>query len=135
MRVALCNTGAVIGGLIVGVLCIAAIQTLNYNLFPPAEKLDPNEPEHLVIIMKQMPIWAFLMIELSYVVGSLATGALVAKLASSRHITLALGCGVIFTLAGFANLAMVPHPLWFAMMTSLSYVPSAWMGARWIRAE
>lgn len=43
--------------------------------------------------------------------------------------------GAAFTLAGFANLASLPHPLWFAVLSTVTYVPAAlagvWVVGRW----
>lgn len=37
--------------------------------------------------------------------------------------------GSIFTAFGFINLYTIPHPLWFFVASSLSYIPSALLGA------
>jgi hypothetical protein len=37
--------------------------------------------------------------------------------------------GALLTLAGFANLAAIPHPLWFGVLSTLTYVPCAVLGA------
>jgi hypothetical protein len=48
---------------------------------------------------------------------------------ADRAIVLAAVVGGLLTLAGFANLAAIPHPLWFGVLSTLTYVPCALLGA------
>jgi len=38
--------------------------------------------------------------------------------------------GVAVTLAGFMNLAAIPHPVWFAVLTTVTYIPGGVLGMR-----
>jgi hypothetical protein len=121
---------AVLAGLAASVVLISLVQWLNFTLFPPPDGLDPNDPEHLARIMAQMPVVAFLLVELSYALGSLGGGWVVGRLAPDRPLGLAIALGVLLTVAGGFNLASVPHPVWMAVLTTITYVPMAVLGAR-----
>ena len=121
---------AVLAGLAAGVALITAVQALNTRLYPPPPGLDWTEPGALAELMARMPVGALLMVELSYAVGSLGAGAAAGMLSRERPYLPAAVVGALLTLAGFANLAAIPHPVWFAVVTTATYVPCALLGAR-----
>lgn len=129
MSPAVRNSLAVVGGLAAGSVVIMLVQALNGVLFPPPPGFDPADPEQLAELMRQIPLGALLMVELSYVLGSLCAGMVVAKVGASRQMLLAFIVAIVLTLGGVANLVMIPHPLWFAIVSTLSYVPMALLGA------
>lgn len=120
---------AVVAGLAGSVTLIMAVQTLGVRLYPPPPGTDFADPAELAALMAQMPLGALLMVELSYAAGSLVGGALAGLVAPHRTRGPLLVVGGLLTLAGFANLAAVPHPLWFAVLSTLTYVPCAFLGA------
>ncbi len=105
-----------------------AIQGLSILFHPMPEGLDPSNREALADWVKTLPPTAFLMVLASYAVGCLAGGWVAARVAHGAKVP-SLVVGGLFTIAGFANLAAIPHPLWFAVVSSLTYLPSAWLGA------
>lgn len=119
--------------LVVGAIGIGLVQGLNFVLFPPPPGLDFNDPVQLEAIMEQMPLGALLMVELSYALGCLLAGAVVGRLAGPHRMTVAGVVGLLYTLAGFANLASVPTPLWLAVLTTVTYIPACLLGARLLR--
>jgi hypothetical protein len=124
------NGLALLAGLFSAVVVISAVQACNFALYPPPPALDYNDPAQLALIMAQMPFGALVVLELSYALGSLAGGAVLGWLAASAHRSLALALGGMLTLAGLANLMTVPHPLWISILTTVTYVPMAWLGVR-----
>ena len=120
---------AVVGGLAGSVVVIMAVQAVNGWLDPPPPGTDFSDPEALAALMAQMPLGALLMVELSYAAGSLAGGAVVRLVSADRTTLLAVVVGGLLTLAGFANLAAIPHPLWFAVLSTATYVPCTVLGA------
>src|SRR5690242_13552603 len=124
------NTSAVFAGLLASVVGIMLVEMLKMTLYPAPPGIDWDDPEQLAEVMRTMPLGGYLMVELAYALGSLAGGFVTAKVAESRQIALALGVGGLLTLAGFANLAMAPHPIWFEILSTLTFVPVAWLGAK-----
>jgi len=117
MEIKLRITVAIGAGLITGVLVIALMQFLNSMLFPP---VDTVTGEHSL---------QYLGLLIAFGTGSLTAGA-VSRLVS-EHVTpiSAAICGIVLMLLGFMNLLMIQHPLWFAISSSLIYIPAAWFGA------
>ena len=121
--------GAVVAGLLGSVVLIMAVQAVGTWLYPPPPGTDFSDPEALAALMAQIPLGALLMVELSYVAGSLAGGVIVRLVSADRATVLAAVVGGMLTLAGFANLAAIPHPLWFAVLSTITYVPCTVLGA------
>lgn len=120
---------AVVAGLAGAVVLIMAVQAVGTWLYPPPPGADLTDPDALAALVAEMPLGALLMVEASYAAGSLGGGA-VARLAAPGQTTrAAVVVGGLLTLAGFANLAAIPHPLWFAVLSTVTYVPCAVLGA------
>ena len=121
--------GAVVAGLFGSVVLIMAVQAVGTWLYPPPPGTDFTDPEAVAALMAQIPLGALLMVELSYVAGSLGGGVIARLVSADRAAVQALVVGGLLTLAGFANLAAIPHPLWFAVLSTATYVPCAMLGA------
>lgn len=120
---------AALAGLVAASVVMMVLQGLNHLLFPPPPGTRLSDPEDLAEFVRSLPAPAFLLLELSYVVGSATGGAVGARLMPSRKYEVAIFVGVVLTLLGFVNLASIPHPLWVAVLTSLTYVPGCLLGA------
>ena len=123
------RVGAVVAALFGSVVLIMAVQAVGAWLYPPPPGTDFADPEAVAALMAQIPLGALLMVELSYAAGSLAGGAIVRLVTADRATVLAAVVGGLLTLAGFANLAAIPHPLWFGVLSTVTYVPCAVLGA------
>jgi hypothetical protein len=114
---------------VLGSVVIFAVQSVGHVLYPFPADLDFNNPEAVAKIIAQLPLGALLMVELAYVLGSFVSGAAVVRLAPGFGLRLPVIVGALFTLAGFMNLATIPHPLWFAALTTVTYIPMSVIGA------
>lgn len=129
------NTLAVVAGLLAGLAGITVLQYFNRLLFPLPEGLDLNNPQDIARIMAEIPVAAMLGVEVSYLGGSLACGAATGLVARSHTTLLALGLGVLFTIFNIINLNSIPHPFWMAVLTTITFIPVIWLGARLTRRE
>ncbi|GDX79838.1 hypothetical protein LBMAG42_16490 [Deltaproteobacteria bacterium] len=126
------NVLAVVLSFVVGNVVIMAVQAVNMMIFPAPPGFDFNDAEAVAAMVASMPLGAFMGVELSYVAASAGAGAVIARVAASRHVALGVGVGVLFTAANFMNMASIPHPMWFAVLTTVTFVPvtlAAVMGA------
>lgn len=124
------NLGVVLLAMILGNLIIFLGEMLNGLFFPFPENIDFNDKAALKVMMDQMPLGAYLGVELSYFFASVIAGAVVGQLATSRWRLRAIIVGSLFTLANFMNLAQLPQPIWFAVLTTLTFLPASLLGAR-----
>ena len=119
--------GAVLVGLLIAMVVIGLFEWGGMYIHQ-APKVDYHDPKALADMMRDMPLSAFLWLLLGYAVASVS-GGVVATLISGREKNLpAMIVGVVLTLGGLMNQTEIPHPMWFAVVSTLVYVPMAWVG-------
>ena len=124
------NMLAFVAGLAVSIGVISGIQYLNTLIFPLPAGLSFENPQDLAEIVAQTPLPAMLGVEISYAAGSFLGGATIGKIASGRAVAFALGLGALLTVFNIMNLVSIHHPLWMAILTTITFVPLTWLGAR-----
>jgi hypothetical protein len=102
----------VVGGLGVGVVLIGLIESY-------AHKLSSTTDNALLLVL------------VAYIIGSFFGGAVATLIDKSGKYLPALIVSGLLLLAGLANFAMLPHPVWFMVISSLCYPVFAILGA-WI---
>lgn len=124
------NILSVIAGLITGFLVIMLIEFIGHKMYPlpPGFDLSLADRETKGLLMEIMPSGAFMMLLLAYTLGSFSGGVVSSVI--SKKIRQPLIVGGALTLGGIANLIMIPHPVWFAIVSLLVYVPFALAGGK-----
>jgi len=125
------HVAALLAGILGGGLVIAAIQAVSNALYPPPPALDLQDAAALAEWITKPPLGALALVLLSYVVGSLFGGAVATMV--SRERAPALIVGFVLMLLGFVNLWTIQHALWFAVISTLVYLPFAYLGSRMVR--
>ena len=127
------STGAVIAGLLVMLIVVAAIQWLGHSVYPPPEGLDFRDKDAVAAAMANAPAGAFAFVLASYAIGTfLAAGT--ATTISLRHKRgVAIVIGVVMLGLAAINLFALPHPTWMVVAALLVPVPAALLGWRVFR--
>ena len=133
MNAFLRNVLATLAASIAAFITIGLLQYLNGLLFPLPEDTDFTDAAVVATIIERLPAGAIVGLLVSYIVGSGVGGAMAAWL--GEGLGAAIAVGVVLTLAGFANLASLPHPLWLAVLTTLIYIPCAVGVGLWVRSR
>jgi hypothetical protein len=119
----------VIVGLGVGFLLIMFMEESMGKFYPPPPGTDFKNPESVKTMIHNMPIGAFLMLLLGYAVASFSGGLVASLVAGVRKPIPAIIVGTLLTFSGIGNLVMMPgHPMWFAIVSSLVYIPLSYLG-------
>lgn len=124
------NISAVLLGIIVAGLGIAAIEALGHKVFPPPEDLDPSNAEAMAAALSAMPIPALLFVPLAWFLGTTAGTAVAANLSPSGKLRNGLIVGTVMLAGGLTTLTMIPHPLWLSVLGVLVFFPATWIGSR-----
>lgn len=124
------RVGAVVAGLVVGVITITAVEAAGHSLFPVAPAMDPNHPELMADYIKSLPLSALLFIIFAWAMGSLIGGSISTFVSRDQKSVTALICGALLMLLGVVNLLTFPHPIWFWVLGIGVYLPFAWVGFR-----
>lgn len=123
------KVGAVLAGVIAGFVVISLVHGIGHSLF----SVDPDEFSQnptMSEVMEDVPAGALLFVLLAYLLGSFISGLVATLVMERKTLQQAITCGIIFTVLGLINLFMIPHPIWFIIISLISYVPLAWLGGR-----
>ena len=121
-----------IAGMIAAIIVIMLVQSVSHLMFPLPEGLSAQDKAGLREHFQSLPTTAFLMVILAYALGSLAGGFVSAMVSKVRYMP-ALVIGGLLTLGGIANGMMIPQPLWVTIVSLLTFIPSAYLGAKWAK--
>ncbi len=118
----------VVVGVMAGVILITFGEMGLHHIYPLPAGIGMNDKAALAEAMSKMPVNAFLLLLLNYIVCSFLAG-MIATLVAGRSAKIpAIVVGIALTLAGAYNIVMVPQPLWFSAVNLLSYLPFAYVG-------
>lgn len=121
---------AVIAGLLVFFLVVAALQGTMTQMYPLPADVDMNDMEAVGRVVMAMPAGAFGLLLAGYAVGAMCGGAVAAAIAAQAKLRHAVIVGVVTTLGGIANFAMLPHPMWVVMIGLPLFIVMAVVGGR-----
>jgi hypothetical protein len=124
------SIGAVLLGVVIGGLQVAAVEWVGQIFFPPPPGVDPTDREALRAMAESIPVGAQIFVLLAWAVGSFGGGWIAARLAPGAPVVHALVVGMVLLLGGLANLIAIPSPLWFWILGLAIFLPAAYGGAR-----
>lgn len=132
MNLTLRNILAVLAGLIAGGVVNMSLIQLGGMLMPPPEGVDVNDINSINAHIGEYSVAQLLAPFLAHALGALVGAFVVARLAVSRHMVLALLIGGLNLVGGAMAVSMIPNsPLWFNMLDlGVAYLPMAWLGGR-----
>jgi hypothetical protein len=122
---------AVLAGLVVAFVVVAAGEFGGMKLFPAASDVDVSTGAAIKQAMEQglIPTAALASVVASWAIAALVCGWLAALLAARARITHAIVGGILFLVAVLANLASLPHPRWMWVVGLAEVLPAAYLGA------
>lgn len=116
-------------GLVVAGISIFIVEALGHAIYPPPADIDIHNPEAWRAIMASMPLMAFVLVLVAWLLGALAGAWVAVRMVARPTVWPGIAIGVVI-LAGIGyNLVILPHPVWM-LPAALVLVPlSAWLGA------
>ncbi len=125
------NIIAFIVALAIGMTVNMAIITISPQIIPPPVGADLTTPEGLKAAMPLMEARHFLMPFLAHALGAFVGAFIVALLAASHKMKLAITIGIINLIGGITMVFMLPSPVWFTVIDlTLAYLPVAWIAGK-----
>ena len=126
------RTLATLAGIVVAVVLIGAVQFVSHKMFTPAVMPDMNDPAAVRAFVMSMLFSAFLMVLLSYRLGTFTGGTVAVRVAArvSPHTKPLVCTGIVggFVLAAsLMNVVMIPHPIWFVVALLVAIPASTWL--------
>lgn len=127
---------AVIVALIVAVSIIAMIQMLNSMIVPPMTTETMSDSSRMGDYMADLPTAAYVVVLISYILGSFGGGFIVTKMSRqvSSGFAQSMIIAILLLIAGIIKIAFVPgQPIWFIILTLLIFIPFTLLGHRLAR--
>lgn len=118
-------------GLFAGLICLYFIESIGYFIYPLPQKVESNIFNDIRLTQRYVntvPTTGLLFPILSYIIGSFV-GGFVSNTISKRVYT-SLYVGAFILALNFINLLLIPHPLWFQVLSSLIPFLFAFLGGK-----
>ena len=120
------NSKGIIVGLVVGFLVIATIEAIGHFFYPTPKDFDFENEELLKAFIHQLPLPAFLFINLAHGIGTF-TASLVSNKVSKSIGPIGLLVSTFFLSITILNLVVIPyHPIWFVITDILFTFIGGW---------
>lgn len=116
---------AVLAGVLVMGITVAAVQWLGHSIFPPPPGVDPTNHDAMIALISSMPVMALAFVLIAYAFGTFlgAYTAATISLAHRRGVALVVATVMLALIA--MNFAMIPHPTWMVVLGVLIPFPFA----------
>ena len=119
---------AVVAGVVVASLVIWLLELAAMMVYPPPPGLDFSDASAVRAAMEKIPLGALICVLAAQTVGTFSGACVAASISCSSQGVHALAVGAFVMLAGIGNMLMIPHPVWFWVISLLLYLPSAYFG-------
>lgn len=113
---------AVVAGVIVGSICIWAVEMLSHVLYPYPRGMKPNDMESFKNYIENLPFFGKFMVIIGYALGAVVSGFVATKIAKDDKPFSALICGIIFLIFTIYNMSVLPTPIWFWILGILVWM-------------
>jgi len=129
MRRAVRLIGAVLAGIVLAFMLIRLAERVVTHYYP-LRSVNPTVAE-LIEQAATMPLPGLLMVLAGYILSSFFGGYLAARLSSHGQETrAAFIVGFFLLLCGIVLFISIPHPLWMALCSGVSFLLFSWLGGR-----
>jgi MFS family permease len=119
---------SVLGAAVVGYLLFFVVQNISSAMYSLPDSVHMDDGEALAGPMAALPLGAFMLVLLSYAIGSFVAGWMAARYAPSSPVGHAVAVGVLLTLVGLINLTAFRHPTWYIVVNVPEFILFAWLG-------
>lgn len=127
------NIGAVLAGLIVGMVFNMAVIMLNATvLFPMPAGTDMSDPASMNAYVAGLPTAAFLVVMVAHLGQAFFGGYVAARLGKASPVVLSMIIGVLSLVGGVLNMMSIHGPTWMFIELPL-YLVLAWAAGRMVR--
>lgn len=123
------NVLYVLSGVMIGGAVIYLVESIGHKIYTLPENFDWTDPEVIESHIASLPIGAFVVVLLAYILGSFA-GGFMAAVYKNSGLPNVIAVGIVLLLLGLLNMLMIQHPTWFLVVSLMIYVPSAYLGGR-----
>ncbi|GMV60719.1 MAG: hypothetical protein AMXMBFR72_38050 [Betaproteobacteria bacterium] len=126
---------AVVVGVVVAFALVAAIETAGHAVYPVPKGLDFTNREQVRAYIQALPLGALMFVLAAWTVAPFGGGAVAALIARARPLLHAAIVGAFVLAATLANLILILHPLWFAVLGVVGVCVGAFAAGKLVGAR
>ncbi len=118
-------------GILVAFVTIMLIERISHSFFPLPANIDWGDSTASTRYMSQLPPMALILVLFAWCCGislGIASASWIARRVRGRF---ALAIGSLIGIGAIANMLMLPHPLWFMVLTAI-VLPSVTFCCWWL---
>jgi hypothetical protein len=125
------NIMIIIGSIVAGSAVIYLAESLGHKLYPLPEGIDVYDSVAMKEYIFSMPLTGFVILLVGYELGGFGAGFFAALLSPPSFRTKnALIAGSFLTVGSAINLILIPHPVWFNIISMMVFIPFSLLGAK-----
>lgn len=125
------NALSVFLGVLTGIFIIFSLEIVSHIIYPIPEGTDLNDAEAINAYTNSAPVIIFILLIISYSLGSLLGGLVSSSVATHNKMTKSITTGGILMGLGVYNLFMIPHPVWTIIISVFLFIPCSYWGGYW----
>lgn len=119
-----------IAGLATAVLTIFLIERLGHTIYPPPTGIDFSDAEAMRAYTDNASAMELLFPAIAWVVATIIGGSVATAIARQSPFVFAAIVGGLILFGTIMNLVMIPHPLWFSIVSVAAVVAAILFTAR-----
>lgn len=124
---------ALLAGVVVGALVVAAVESVGHVVFPPPVDVAASDPEVLARLMAEAPLGALVFVLAAWLLGVVASMLVAIRLHPSGAVWPGYVAAGVLAVAAAATIALIPHPPWFVGAAVVTYGVAVAAGRAWAR--
>lgn len=122
------KTIAVLLGISVAVALFVLVEKINQNIYPLPEGIDAHDHHAMANYVANLPRRALLFDLVGWILGSLICGYLIGFIDQTNNKIPAYIGGLFLTTSGIVDLILMPHPMWFIIISMAVFIPFTLLG-------
>ncbi len=124
------NIGAALAGVATAVAIVFVVERIGHIIYPPPENLNFADADAMETYIATLPILALLFPMIAWVVGTFAGSLVAIRIGTANPMLFSAIVGGLILAATIANLIVIPHPMWFSIVSVIAIAGAAWFAAK-----
>lgn len=120
---------AVLAGIVVGFVVVAALEFLDTTLFPLPAGLDLHDTAAIKQAMARAPLAALILVIVGWGISALLGSWVAARIARAPKVLHGMIVGIFLLGAAITDMLEFPHPVWFWICGLLIFLPASYIGS------
>jgi hypothetical protein len=123
------SIAGVVAGLTAAIFVVGVLEAVGHAIYPPPPGINLHDPEALKTIIDQLPLGAIVMVLVAWGTGTLVGAFAAAAIAGRAPMVHGLIVGGIIMTFAVLTMIMIPHPVWFMIVSVFVVLVPALLGA------